>query len=239
MLPETGTPVGTWSTAVRAASRDLLPFLITLVPFALVVGVTAQQTRVGALGGLAGGFAIYAGTAQLSAMSLLGAGAPVATVVVTVAIINARLPLYAAALERHFRPQPRWFRWVGPHFIVDQTYVLVSARDDLDHPTCFRRYWLSIAAVLSVVWLTSIAAGLVVGHRLPTSSPVLAFAPAALFIPLLVARLTERTSTTAAVAAVVTTAAVHLSGLVPAGLPVLVGAVSGTVAAATMARRTS
>lgn len=230
-------PPWSWTAAGRAAARDLLPSLIALVPFALVVGVTAQRTGAGIAGGVGAGFAIYAGTAQLSALSLLHEGAPAATVVLAVAVINARLPLYAAALESHFRGQPRWFRWFGPHFIVDQTFAIVTARDDLDDPVRFRRYWLATAGVLTLVWLTVIATGMSLGDRLPASHPALVFTPIALFVPMLVPRLANRPAAVAAGVSALTAAAAQLSGLMSSGLPILVGALTGTVAAAAAAKR--
>ena len=64
-------------------------------------------TDLGALVGVGGGLAIFAGTAQLSALSLLDSGAGPLAVLLSVAVINARLVMYAAALEPRFRNQPR------------------------------------------------------------------------------------------------------------------------------------
>src|SRR5207248_1530776 len=138
---------------------------------------------------------------------------------------------YAAVLEPHFRSQPGWFRWLGPHFLVDQTFALVTARDDLNSPERFRRYWISLGGVFLLTWTTLVGVGAVVGSALSGVEPVLAFAPVAVFLPLLVPRLKSRPGLIAAVVAGALTGAASTIGSWPAGIPVLSGAVAGVLAA--------
>src|SRR4051794_17019150 len=97
-------PPAPWSPgrAARIAAADLAPALVALAPLGLVVGVTVHRTAVGALLGIASAPAIFAGTAQLSVLTLLQSGAGALTVVGSVAVINARMVLYAAVLEPRF-----------------------------------------------------------------------------------------------------------------------------------------
>ena len=152
-------PAWSWSRATRAGLRDLAPALIALAPLGVVVGVTVHQTAVSTLVGVGGAPTIFAGTAQLSVLTLLKSGAGVLTIVASATLINARILLYAAVLEPHFRGQPRWFRWLGPHFLVDPTFALVTARQDLDSPGSFRRYWVSMGAVFVLAWTSLVAVG--------------------------------------------------------------------------------
>ena len=181
-----------WRRAARAALADLLPALVALAPLGVIVGVTVARTRIGTLLGVSGAPAIFAGSAQLSLLSLLSSGAGVVAVVVSVAVINARFLMYAAALEPRFHDQPAWFRWLAPHFLVDPTFALATARDDLGDPVRFRRYWLALGAMLCVAWTAMVAVGVLAGPELAVAGPVLAFAPVAFFLPMLVPRLTDR-----------------------------------------------
>jgi predicted branched-subunit amino acid permease len=122
-----------------AAVRDIVPVAASVVPFALVIGSAMREIGVSGGVGVLGGGAMYSGSAHLAAVALLGAGAELVMILAAVAVINSRLLVYGAALEPRFRTQPRWFRWLGPHFLVDQTYALATARDDLDAPD--RRSW--------------------------------------------------------------------------------------------------
>jgi predicted branched-subunit amino acid permease len=227
-----------WPRATRVAGTDLLPVLVALAPLGLVVGVTVRQTAVGTLLGVAAAPAIFAGTAQLSLLTLLQSGAGVVAVVGSVAVINARMVLYAAALESRFRGQPPWFRWLAPHFVVDQTFALVTAREDLTDAVTFRRYWLALGSMLAVVWTSIVGLGVLVGPALGTGGGVLAFAPVAVFLAMVAPRLTDRPALTAAGVAGAVTGVLAYSGTLPAGTPVLAGAAAGVVAATLTPRRT-
>jgi predicted branched-subunit amino acid permease len=234
-----GRAAWSWPAATRAALRDLVPALIALAPLGVVVGVTVQQTAVSTLVGVGGAPTVFAGTAELSILTLLQSGAGVLTIVASATLINARILLYAAVLEPHFRGQPRWFRWLGPHFLVDPTFALVTARQDLDSPGSFRRYWVSMGAVFVLAWTSLVAVGSVVGPALVGIGPVLAFAPVAVFLPLLVPRLKSRPGLAAAAAAGVVTGVASSTGAFPAGIAVLLGALVGVLAAELVDRGTA
>jgi predicted branched-subunit amino acid permease len=207
----------------RAAARDMAPIALSLLPFAAILGVTIGRSEVVPTWlGLLSGLLLFAGSAQLATLTLLDSGAGPLAVVVTVLVVNARLTMYGAAIAPRFHGQPAWFRWFGPHYLVDQTYALVDARPTLTGEA-FRRYWLTAGTVLAVGWLTPMAAGALGGDLVPGRS-ALDFAAPAVLVALLVPRLrTRRARRPALVAAIVAVAA---SGL-PYGLGILAGAVVG------------
>ena len=170
------------------AIRDIAPILVGLVPFAMILGVTMSDAGIHAGVGILGSFVMYAGSAQLAALALMESGASLGTILLSVVIINARMLLYGASLEPGFRNQPGWFKWIGPHFLVDQSYVVASDRADLQEPARFRRYWLTIALAITTVWLTTIGATMALGPVLPKDLP-LSFAPVAVFVSLLLPKL--------------------------------------------------
>lgn len=206
-----------------AAVRDILPIAASVVPFAVVIGSVMRQMGIPGWIGVLGGAGMYGGTAQLAALTLFGAGAELGVILTAVAVINARLLIYGAGLEPRFHGQPAWFRWLAPQFIVDQTYALVSERDDLDDPRRFRRYWLVCGAVLGLIWVASMAAGMLVGGALPASSP-LNFAATAVLIALLMPRL--RSVNAVVVTGVAAAVAVIASDL-PNGLGIGLGMAAG------------
>jgi len=235
----TAVESGSGSAAVlrspyRLAARDILPVALSVAPFGVVIGLAARAIDQGLAGGLLGGFAIYGGSAHLSSLTLLGAGANLTAILATVVVIQARLMVYGAAIAPLFQQQPRWFRWLGPHFLVDQTYALATGRADLAEPTRFRRYWLTIAALLTVIWLASITVGMVFGPVLPASSP-LDFAATAVFIGLLAPRLaSSRSAVIAATAGLVAVAGSDL----PSGTGLIAGVAAGLAVATVMEVRT-
>jgi predicted branched-subunit amino acid permease len=208
----------------RDALRDIVPVVVSVVPFAAIIGVTiGQAAGVPAWAGLLAGPLMYAGTAQLAAIVLLQGGAGAATVLTTVVVINTRLSLYGAAIEPHFRSQPRWFRWLAPHFLVDQTYAIATNRHDLTDPRRFRRYWGTAGVVLGIGWTAAMAGALLLGPVVPTDSP-LTFAVTAVFVGLVVPSLRERVARRPAlIAAIVALVAAPL----PHGLGLLAAVAAG------------
>jgi 4-azaleucine resistance transporter AzlC len=206
------------------ALRDIAPILVGLVPFAMILGVTMSDAGVHAGVGVFGSFALYAGSAQLAALALMQSGAGLGMILLSVVIVNARMLLYGASLEPRFRNQPRWFKWLGPHFLVDQSYVVASERAELREPARFRRYWLTVACAITTVWLTTIGATMALGPLLPNNLP-LSFAPIAIFVSLLLPKLLNdsRARQVALLAAVGTGAA----SIVTPGAALIVGISAG------------
>ena len=215
------------------ALRDVAPILVSLAPFALVLGIAMSDVGIATTTGVVGSFIIWAGSAQLAGIALMDAGAGILAIAGAVIVINARFVMYAAALEPRFRDQPVWFRWLGPHFIVDQNYALATSRSDLDDPARFRRYWITVSAAIGVVWLSTIAAGSLFGAALPPGSP-LGFASITVFIGLLVPRLKERRALQAAAIASVATV---VGAAFPSGSGLLFGVLAGTFIPSFIKRR--
>jgi predicted branched-subunit amino acid permease len=210
----------------RTVARDLAPVVGGLAPFGVLVGVTSVQSGVGERTGLLSSVLLFGGSGQLTMMTLTAAGATPLAVAAAVAVVNARFLLYAAALEPHFRSQPRWFRWAAPHFVVDPMYALVSRRTGLTEPAGFRAYWLSAAVGLLASWLGLTALGAALAGLLPAASPLDVAAPA-MFLAMLMPLLRTRPGRVGAAVAAATT--VTASPL-PAGLGMLCGIAAGMLA---------
>jgi predicted branched-subunit amino acid permease len=215
-----------------AAVRDTLPVGASIAPLGLVIGATAARAGVPAIVDMVAAAAVFAGAAHLAALTLLAAGAGALAALGTAVLVNVRLLLYSASIEPRFREQPRWFRWLGPALLIDQTYFLVAARDDLDDPARFRRYWLTAGALLLGCWVTSVGMGSVLGPLLPAGSPLDAAAVLVL-VGMLAPRLKAwRPAVVALVALVVAVVAAPL----PGGVGLLSGLVAGGTVGAVLDR---
>lgn len=222
---------------VGDALRSAVPLFIPAIPFGLVLGVAITESAMPEAIGWSTNLFVFAGAAQLATVSL-AATATWLTLVATAAVINLRHVMYSAALSPRFADQPRWFRWVGPFFLIDQLFALTTVRTELDAST-WRRFYLSAGVFYFLSWTTTVTIGLVVGSAIPTEWR-LDVAPAIMFAGLVVLGLTNRPGIVAAV----TGAVVCLLALdVPNNGGILIGAVSGVLAgfAADMAttRRTT
>jgi predicted branched-subunit amino acid permease len=214
------------------AVHDTLPVVLSVAPFALVIGATATQLGLPPVADMAAAAVVFAGAAHFAPLTMFAAGAGVFAALGTAVLINARLLLYSASLEPRFRDQPRWFRWFGPALLIDQTYLMVLARDDLDDPSRFRRYWLATGALLLASWTTLVGLGGVLGPLLPAGSPLDAAAVVVL-AGMLGPRLAAVRPALVALTALLVAAA---GGPLPGGVGLVAGIVAGIMAGALLDR---
>ncbi|MGA7097000.1 MAG: AzlC family ABC transporter permease [Acidimicrobiia bacterium] len=215
----------------RRAVVDALPLFVPAVPFGLVIGLAISESGINTMVGWSSSWIIFGGAAQLTLISLLGAGTAVAAAVTAGLVVNARHLMYSAALAPTFQRQPRWFRWLGPYVLIDQLFALASVRLD-DEPDVFRTYFLAAGLTFWSMWQLTTAIGLVIGPVVPQSWN-LEFAVPILFIGLLVLGIDRWPK---AVAALVGAGVTYLSAGLPNRGGLLVGAVVGILAGA-MANR--
>lgn len=208
----------------RRALLDAWPLFVPAIPFALVLGLAMTESAMPTAVAWSTNVVVFAGAAQLATVTL-AATSTWFTLVATAAIINLRHAMYSGALAPRFRHQPRWFRWVGTYFLLDQVFALASTRTELDDDD-WRRYYLTVGLFFLCSWCLAVTVGLVVGDAIP-SSWRLDVAPAVMFAGLVVIGVVDRPGAVAAV----TGAAVCFAALgVPNNAGIVIGAVAGVMA---------
>lgn len=217
--------------AVAAGVRDSLPVLAGVVPFAIAIGAAVAASSMDDFAGWTGSFLVWAGSAHLAAVTLLGSGSSWLAALVTGLAINARFAVYSATLSPLFGGQPAWFRWTAPHFLVDQSFALALSRspEERQDPAWFRRYYLALAATITLFWVPSIAVGVLAGPVIPESWPIEFAGPAAL-ISLLAPGIRNQPALAAAVVgAVVCVALLPVAGSGAVILAAVVGIGAGAL----------
>ncbi len=209
---------------ISDAVRRAIPLFVPAIPFALVLGVAITESTMPTPVAWSTNIFVFAGAAQLATVSL-AATATWFTLVATAGVINLRHVMYSAALAPRFTDQPKWFRWVGPFFLIDQLFALSSVRVELS-PRDWRRFYLTAGIFYFVSWTLTVTIGMFVGSAIPTAWR-LDVAPAIMFSGLVVLGLTNRPGIVAAI----TGAGICLLALeLPNNGGILVGAVSGVTA---------
>lgn len=219
-----GPPPASARSVTIDAVRSATPLYIPAIPFALVLGVAIAESAMPTTVAWSTNVVVFGGAAQLATVSL-AATATWLTLVATAAVINLRHVMYSAALAPRFNDQPRWFRWIGPFFLIDQLFAIVSVRPDLAAPQ-WRRFYLSAGLLYYSLWIVTVSLGLVVGSSIPASWR-LDVAPAVMFAGMVVLGLTNRPGIVAAIVGAVVCA---LALQVPNNGGILIGAASGVVA---------
>ncbi|WP_051062647.1 AzlC family ABC transporter permease [Ilumatobacter nonamiensis] len=168
----------------RQALADVVPLAIPAIPFGFVVGLAATESAMPQWIAWLTAPLVFAGAAQLAMITLAGT-ATLWAVITAVLVINTRHLMYSAALAPTFRSQPRWMRWFGPFFMVDQVFALASLQTHRS-PAEFRRYFLTTALAFYAVWNAVVPLGMLVGPIVPDSwrldyAPPIMFAGLTLF----------------------------------------------------------
>jgi branched chain amino acid efflux pump len=196
---------------VRAAA-SLLPAAFAL---GASFGVLARTAHVGALPAVVMSATTFAGSAQVAAVSVLGAGGGVAAAIVAALLLNARYAPIGISVAGAFRGHV--VRRLGEaQLMVDESWALAGGGT----PAFERLVLLGAGATLWVGWVGGTAAGALLGRVLgDPASFGLDGAFAALFVALLGAQLRARRPVAAAVCGAAIAAL--LTPLVPPGIPIV------------------
>ncbi|MBO0902304.1 AzlC family ABC transporter permease [Jiella sp. MQZ13P-4] len=78
-----------------------MPVLLAVLPFGIVYGAVAVQEGLTVAEAMGFSAVVFAGASQLAALQLMGIGAPIWAVLLTVFALNFRHVLYSASISRH------------------------------------------------------------------------------------------------------------------------------------------
>jgi 4-azaleucine resistance transporter AzlC len=208
------------------ALADVLPIAVPAIPFAFVIGLAVTETAMPAWVAWLSSPLVFAGAAQLALITLAGSASAWA-IIAAVLVINTRHTMYSAAMAPTFRTQPRWMRWFGPFLMVDQVFALAALQTHRA-PADFRRYYLTIAITLYLIWNTAVPLGMLIGPVIPDSWR-LDFAPPIMFAGLTMFAVKKVPAGVAAiVGGFISLATVDLRDR----LGIVIGALAGVVAGA-------
>ncbi|WP_311170564.1 AzlC family ABC transporter permease [Halobellus ordinarius] len=215
---------------MRRGLRDVAPIMLGVAPFALVAGAAAVDAGLTPMQAVGLSVVVFAGASQLAAIDLFGSDAALAVIVLTGVVINLRMAMYSASIAPHFRPLRARWKAACSYILTDQAYALSIARyanEELD-ATERRRYYLTVAGSLWVIWQCCTLLGIVVGARVPDSWG-LEFAVPLVFLSLLVPAVSSRPKLVAALVG----GGVAVAGdvfAVPLDLGLIAGSIAGVAA---------
>ena len=160
----------------RAAMREgfaaVRPGLIALAIWGVVTGVAMVKAGLSEPQAIAMSLLVYAGSAQLTALPLMAAGAPLWLIFAAGIIVNLRFLIFGAALHPFFRDLSWRKRLFLGYLSVDVSFIVFMPRfaDALKKGT-LEQHWFFIGTILSswIVWQTSSMIGIALGTIVPVS----------------------------------------------------------------------
>jgi len=152
--------------------RVVAPALIALAAWGLVTGVATVKSGLTQWQALGMSLLMFAGSAQLAALPLIAADAPIWVVLLTTAVVNLRFVIFTAGLFPYFRHLPVGRRMLLGYVTGDVSFALSvsrwSAQSMPEHGSRERTwFYLGICTGTWVVWQTSSIAGIFLGGSIP------------------------------------------------------------------------
>lgn len=196
----------------RVVSRgiiDCLPLVVAVIPWGILCGSMAIDVGLTGVESVLMSVLIFAGAAQLGALVLFGAGASLASLLSSTAVISSRHLLYSASFRDDVKHKPRWLRLLIAFVLTDEMFALVMAykRQNGQFNT---RYALATGFTFYFGWILATIAGVLLGEYLPNLQQYgLEFAIAATFIALVVPSIKDRPTLVATLISFILSALFH------------------------------
>ncbi len=205
-------------------ARDIIPLIIAAAPFGIVYGALAQSNGLSILATMGMSLFVFAGSSQFVAVTLIGAGAAIPIIILTVFVVNLRHMLYAVSMMPYVAELPQKIRALMAFWLTDESYATLSnALINEPKMSQFHWYYFGGAFAMYFNWQFCTALGIYLGQEIPDLTKwgldiamVVAFV--GIVVPILKNKAQWACAITAFFAALVTHSWPHQSGLLLSSL---------------------
>ena len=149
------------SSDARDGLRDIAPVMIAAAPIGGLFGAIAASKGLSVAEVALMSTLVFAGGAQFAAIELWSYPVPVAAILFSTLLVNARHVLMGASLAPKTRGFSSAQRYLGFFFLTDEAWALAERRALAR--TVTPAYWFACAAVLPASWIGSSIAGAALG----------------------------------------------------------------------------
>ncbi|WP_330892931.1 AzlC family ABC transporter permease [Ramlibacter alkalitolerans] len=154
----------------REGAVEAVPMAIGIAAWGLVAGVAMAKSGMGVPLAIFMSVLVYAGSAQIAALPLIAAGAPMWVVWITTLCVSLRFMAFSFHYRPYFVHLPRRQRVALSFMMGDSSFALFIRRfpEPLPGPR-YEDYFLGGSLVTFGVWQVSIVTGILMGHGIPAS----------------------------------------------------------------------
>lgn len=158
----------------REGVRDQAGAALGIAAWGLMTGVAMVQSGLSVAEALLMTLIVFAGSAQLAAVPMIVAGAPMWVILAAAFCVNLRFVVFSIHLRPYVMHLPRWQRMVTGFFTGDLTYVYFVRR--YPHPAAEagdiarqQAYLAGNCAVNYVAWMSASVLGVLLANAVPTA----------------------------------------------------------------------
>lgn len=156
-----------------AGVRDQASVATGIAAWGLMTGVAMVKSGMSVIEATLMTWIVFAGSAQLSAMPLLAAGAPLWVILATAFCVNLRFVVFSAHLRPYMMHLPRLPRLLTGYVTGDLSYVYFARRYPRAGTTdeellAQQAYLAGNCAINYVAWMTTSMAGIALANAIPT-----------------------------------------------------------------------
>ncbi len=149
-----------------------MPGMIALIVWGVVTGVAMVKSGLTEQSAALMSVLVYAGSAQLTSLPLIAAGAPLWLIFAAGLIVNLRFIIFGAALHPYFQNMSWPKRLLMGYLSVDIAFVVFMPRySDAPVKGTVEQHWFFLGAIVSTwsVWQITSLTGIALGTFVPSA----------------------------------------------------------------------
>jgi predicted branched-subunit amino acid permease len=154
----------------REGAAEAVPMSIGIAAWGLVAGVAMAKSGMGVPLAVFMSVIVYAGSAQIAALPLIAAGAPMWVVWATTLCVSLRFMAFSFHYRPFFAHLPRRQRVAMSFLMGDTNFALFMRRfPEMVPGPRHEDYFLGSASLTFGIWQLAIVTGIVAGNAIPAS----------------------------------------------------------------------
>lgn len=215
------------AASVKEPLQAAFPIMLGYVAIGIPCGILCHSIGFNALQAFFLSIIFYSGAGQFMIPNMYLAGAPIASIIASVSLVNTRQMLYSASLAPECKTASKPLAFIFAATVTDESYGVNIAKFGEGSWSVKKALAVNLFSLSS--WAISNAIGVLVGSMIDIPLHIAAFAMTSIFICLLFTQKLTSANVVAAVCAIIGVYVCKLIGL--GGVAILIGALFGVAVA--------
>lgn len=160
------------------------PVCFGYIPLGLACGMLAEKVGVDPVAIGIMSILVFAGSGQFIALAMIGSGSSIASIVVTIFIVNLRHIFYGTMLNPYLAEKSTMYKCLYAQEIVDETSAVNLTQFQREEVDWTPELAISQAYLSHLAWIIATVAGAILGAKINIDTALVSYALVAMFIGL-------------------------------------------------------